>query len=156
MRRTKGFTLIELMITVAVVGILGAVAYPSYRSSVQRSNRAEAKAILMDIAAREERFMSDYNTYTTSIFGATGCSGSACGLNYTKVDADGDGKHESENGFYEVTVAAGGAGIGTSFTATATAIGGQSDDTDCATMTLTSTGVKSAKKSNNSANSECW
>jgi type IV pilus assembly protein PilE len=59
----RGFTLIELMIAVAVIGILAAIAYPSYTQHVLKSRRAEAKAALLDLAARQERYFSINNRY---------------------------------------------------------------------------------------------
>lgn len=59
----RGFTLIELMITVAIVAILAAVAYPSYTKYVQRGYRSEGIAQLSDAAARAERFYAQNNTY---------------------------------------------------------------------------------------------
>lgn len=65
MRPTQqvGFTLIEIMITVAIVGILAAIAIPSYRDSVARSHRAEAKAALLDDAQFLERYFTENNRY---------------------------------------------------------------------------------------------
>lgn len=59
----QGFTLIELVIVVAIVGILAAVAYPSYRESVLKGRRAEARAALMELMQQQERFMTQRNTY---------------------------------------------------------------------------------------------
>src|SRR5258708_33944626 len=59
-----GFTLIELMVTVAIVSILATIAVTSYSSQVQKSRRTEAKSALLDLAGREERLFSTTNTYS--------------------------------------------------------------------------------------------
>ena len=61
--RHAGFTLIELMIVVALVGVLASVAYPSYREYVNKSRRAEARVALMETLQQQERYMSQHNTY---------------------------------------------------------------------------------------------
>lgn len=66
-KRMAGFTLIELMITVAIVGILAAVAVPSYQENVRQTNRAAAKALLYENAQFMERFFSQNNQYDASI-----------------------------------------------------------------------------------------
>jgi len=66
-----GFTLIELMIVVAIVGILAAIAYPSYTEYVQRSRIAEATSTLSDMRVRQERYYQDNRTYVSA--------GTACG-----------------------------------------------------------------------------
>ncbi|MBU6437361.1 MAG: prepilin-type N-terminal cleavage/methylation domain-containing protein [Betaproteobacteria bacterium] len=62
-----GFTLIELLIAVAVVAILAVIAIPSYESYIVRSNRAAAKAALMDVAQREQQYMLDTRTYAATL-----------------------------------------------------------------------------------------
>lgn len=64
MKKNTGFTLIEIMVVVAIVGILTSIAYPAYQESIRRSNRAAAKAALLDIASRQEKFFSLNNQYT--------------------------------------------------------------------------------------------
>ena len=65
-RRGRGFTLIELMITVAIVAILAAIAYPSYRAYIVRNNRAAAEASLMDIAQRQQQYLIDNRGYAAT------------------------------------------------------------------------------------------
>ncbi|ERI54430.1 type IV pilin protein [Pseudomonas sp. AOB-7] len=67
MQTAKGFTLIELMITVAVIGILAAVAYPSYTQYVVRANRGEAQAYLMDLAQRQQQILMDSRAYASTV-----------------------------------------------------------------------------------------
>jgi type IV pilus assembly protein PilE len=121
-------TLIELMIVVAIIAILAAIGYPSYRDYVRRSHRAEGKAMLMDAAALQEKFFSNNNTYATTL-------------------ANLGAPATSENGYYALSIPA---ADGTSFTLTVTAQGGQSDDTRCATMSITNTGATTA------TNADCW
>jgi type IV pilus assembly protein PilE len=62
--RMRGFTLMELMIVVAVVAILGAIALPSYNQHVIRGNRTAAQRFMMDVADREEQFLNSMRAYT--------------------------------------------------------------------------------------------
>lgn len=66
MRGERGFTLIELMIVVAVVAILAAVGYPSYRDHIARSQRSQGQQYLADIAQRQEQFLLDRRGYATA------------------------------------------------------------------------------------------
>jgi type IV pilus assembly protein PilE len=63
--RTKGFTLIELMITVAIIGILAGIAYPSYQQYMQRSSRSAAQSQMMDIANRQQQYFLANRAYAT-------------------------------------------------------------------------------------------
>ena len=71
-RRVRGFSLIELMIVVAIVAILASVAYPSYRDSVLKGRRGEARAALAELMQEQERYMTQHNKYLTFSAGATG------------------------------------------------------------------------------------
>ena len=62
-KRVTGFTLVELMIVVAIVGILAAIAYPSYIDSVRKGNRAEGRAAITNLLQQQERFFTQNNTY---------------------------------------------------------------------------------------------
>lgn len=66
--RSRGFTLLEVILVVVIVGILAAIAYPSYLNSVRKSNRASAQAHLLDIAQREQQFVLDNRgVYATTV-----------------------------------------------------------------------------------------
>lgn len=130
--RSKGFTFIEMMIVVTIIGILAMIAYPSYQRQMLRTHRTEAQANLQDAATRQERFFSNNSTYTTTV---TNLGLPASGL--------------TDNGYFQITAAAcGGGTIATCYTLTATAQGGQTEDTDCTTITLGSNGQKGP--------AECW
>lgn len=127
-KRSKGMTLIELMITVAVVGILAAIAYPSYQNQVRRSNRADAITALTAMANAQERFYFPNNTY----------AGTTPPLGFPVPVAPAG---NSQRGFYVLTVTPAST---TAFTLTATAVAGgpQASDTGCTVLTLNSTGTK--------------
>ena len=120
--RSRGFTLIELMATVAVVGILAAIAYPSYLQYVRKANRSAAQSFMLTIAGKEEQYILDARSYTATI--GTG------GLALT-APTETTGRYT-----FSVTVAA---GPPPTFTITATAVGNQVSDGD---LVLTSAGVK--------------
>lgn len=65
--KKNGFTLIELMITVAIIGLLAAVAYPTYNQFVYKGARAEAMSALLDIANKQEQFYADNHEYTNNL-----------------------------------------------------------------------------------------
>ena len=121
--RRQGFTLIELMIAVAVVGILAGIAWPGYQNYVKRANRSAAQQFMLDITNREEQYMLDARSYAT---GSTALTT----LNLTVPGA------VTPN--YTITVAAV-AGPPAGYLITATAIGNQASDSD---LTLSSIGAK--------------
>ena len=147
-RPASGFTLIELMVVILIVAILTIIAVPSYRSQTLKSHRSEAKSTLMDLAAREERYMATNGVYSSL----------ASDLGLSAWGSIG-------NGYYTVAVlnvSAATAGTATTaatpakFTLTATATGGQTKDTQCATFTLDQTGLQTSTNSAAAASTGCW
>lgn len=67
MKKRRGFTLIELMVTVAIIAVLAAIAYPSYEAYVIRANRSAAQQLMLKIASREEQYRLDAKAYTATI-----------------------------------------------------------------------------------------
>jgi type IV pilus assembly protein PilE len=124
--RESGFTLIELMVTVAIVAVLAAIAYPSYTSHLRKGRRAEAQAYMMDIAQREQQYFTDTRTYALDSGGVT----AAATLNAPATPSD-------LSGYYTITTAAD--TTTPSFKITAKAIGQQQADGD---LTLDNTGAK--------------
>lgn len=138
----KGFTLIEILMVVAILAILTMVALPAYQDSALRSGRAEAKSELLQVAAEQERYYSSFNSYIDD----------ATPMN-TPTVADRDRTTANSTYVISVEACAGGA-IGNCFIATATAQGVQVDDI-CDTLTLTDTGVRGATGTGATAE-ECW
>lgn len=63
MKNNRGFTLIELMIVVSIIGILAAIAYPSYQDSILKGRRAQARTALLELQQQQERYMTQFNCY---------------------------------------------------------------------------------------------
>jgi len=135
MDRQRGFTLIELMITVAIVGILAGIAYPSYLQSVQKSRRADCEGALLGLAGVMERFFTTNNTYVG--VGTAGDGGNTSGAPanaFYPSTCPIDGGTPS----YNLTIQS---ATTTTYTLQATPINGQASDT-CGTLTLTQANVK--------------
>ncbi len=135
-KKVRGFTLIELMITVAIVGILAVIAYPAYEQQSRKGKRTAGYVALEKVAQAEERFMSQNNTYTVNVLALPGLTSTL-----------------SEGGNYDVTIVrtdGGAANPVVSWLATATPQGKQTKDT-CGALHLSSTGQKTAD-----GPGKCW
>jgi type IV pilus assembly protein PilE len=143
-RRIAGFTLIELMIVCVIAAILVGIAVPAYTSQIRKSRRADARNAVLDLAGREERFLSVQNAYSST----------ATDVGYTAFPVT------VNNGFYTVNIAVpdpGYAGTGPSFIITATVTGLQVGDTACNTFTVNQLGQQGAKTSASADNTAtCW
>jgi len=130
----KGFTLIEVMIAVVILSILVAIAVPSYSKFITDSRRNDATSMLIEVAAEQQRFLSDQNRYATSM----------ADLGY---DSD---PMPSDDGYYEITVSN---PTNSTFELTATPVvgGAQESDTECGSFMLRSNGVQTAD-----GGPDCW
>lgn len=138
MNKNSGFSLIELMIAVVIVGILAAVAIPSYQKFVTDSRRIEAQSLMLEISGKQVRFHSENNTYADKI-GDLG------------YGAAGSNNYETETKVYDVAVTA--AGV-RSFTLTAVPKAQQSAD-ECGSLIYNSAGQKLVSATGVDP-SDCW
>lgn len=135
--RTKGFTLIELMVVVIVIGILAAIAIPTYNEQVMRSRRAEATTTILAMAQELERCFTRFSAYNNA----------ACTL-------QNGGTRTSENGWYVVTAEVPNA---TTFALTAVPQGQQAvRDTRCANFTYNHIGRRGVTGTYSSDPGRCW
>ncbi len=134
-----GFTLIEVMVVVVIVGILATVAYPSYQDVVRQTRRADGVSALSDVMARQERSFTDFNIYTADL--------SALGF-----PLDSNGKYVPGGGYYLISASAcTGLALNRCVLLTATGQKGQENDGSsgaCKVLTLNSQGVKGP--------ADCW
>lgn len=130
----RGITLLELMIVVVIIGILAAVAYPSYLSQVQKTRRSDGMATLMETAQQLERCYTRFSRYNDG----------NCGVALPLT---------SPEGFYVVSAAV--ATTASAFTLAATPQGAQVEDTKCAVLRLTNTGQQGSQGLDTDANN-CW
>lgn len=125
-----GFSLIELLIVLSIVGILAKVAYPMYQTSMQKTRRSDAHAALLQVSSSMERYYYANNGYANATLGSGGV--------YTS--------NVSEQGYYNLTLTT----TATAFTVTAAvnASGPQSSDATCGNLTMNNSG--------NKAPTGCW
>jgi type IV pilus assembly protein PilE len=147
-RMELGFTLIELMIVVAIVGILAAIAFSLYSAQVQKARRTDARTAVLDLAGREERFFSVAN-------------------NYSQAPADvgygGGFPQVVGSGYYQLNVAVpdpafvAAGGVGPSYVITATAFNQQIADSPCASFSINQLGKQSSLNSGGADSTAiCW
>lgn len=130
MIRRRGFSLIELMIALAIMGILVAVAMPSYQSYVRKGRRADAQQFMLNLAQLNQRYFLDNRSFTNTV--------STLATTPTSVSS-----------YYTITITVD-AGPPATFSIAAAPTGGQASDS-CGTLTITSANVKSS-----SSGSNCW
>jgi type IV pilus assembly protein PilE len=143
-RRFGGFTLIELIVAVAIVALLTRLALPAYQQQVRKSRRVDAINGLLDMAAREERYFSINNAYTSSP--------TALGYSSATVLIP-----NSSTATYQLTPTASGTPA-TSYSLTAVPQGTQQNDTSCYTYTLNNAGVQGNQNASGTAltTTDCW
>ena len=136
-----GFTLVELMITVAIVAILATIATTSYTSQIRKSRRTDARSALLDLAGREEKLFSTTNAYTATL----------ANLGYSSATVG--------SGYYTVTVVspdpAQPVATQPNYLITATAINAQAADAQCTTLSVDQTGKQSYTGTAATAGT-CW
>ncbi len=139
----RGMTLIELMIVVVIVGILSAIAFPAYQAYVNRAKRTEAKTLLLEVAARQERYYFDNNTYTANATDLGYANNSQATNRDTHCPPDGNRVCSAERNYALVLpmVAGGTTNLETSYVLTVTPLAPHNDPT-CGDLTLDSKGVQ--------------
>lgn len=139
----SGFTLIEMIVTMTIIGILTAIAIPNYTAYIQRSNRSEARSALLEAATWMERWRTEQGRYDTP--GSAGTPPAA--FPFTQVPATGTAKY---------TIAAPATpNTGIAYTITATAAGVMASDV-CTTLTITETGLRGFTTGGGGTQEICW
>lgn len=162
LRRRRGFTLIELMITVAIVGVLAAIAYPSYQDSVLKGRRAEGRTALLNLLQQQERYYTQTGSYLSFSAGASGSNGATASANSGVSIPFKTTSGDSSTSFaYQLKAEACSSTLALTECILLSAVP-QRTDADVGTLTLMSTGVKSCVATGSSPSvspakpSICW
>ncbi len=143
-RKAQGFTLIELMITVVIVGVLASIAYPSYQNSVRKGRRAEAFTALSTLQQAQERWRSNNASYTSTLANTATAGTPPNGLGVSST---------TSSGLYTISV---GSVSATGYTATATANTGTSQASDGSCKVLGVQMASGSLKYGSGASSISW
>jgi type IV pilus assembly protein PilE len=142
--KQKGITLLELMIVVAIIGILAGIAYPSYQSSVMQSRRAEAHTSLFALKLAMEKARGNCKYYAGAIGTSNSCGSSASASQVSFTD---------QSDYYNFSITS---PSSSEYTLVATAVSPQTGDTSCAKITLKRDGTQSGLTSGGAISSDCW
>ncbi|MCK5877831.1 MAG: hypothetical protein KAG43_09365, partial [Candidatus Marithrix sp.] len=134
----------------AIIGILAAVAYPSYRQHVLTSNRLEAKSSLMELSQLQENFYVENNRYASNLDSLD--AGQAGFEKKGSAFISKNGRLDLVSGYYELKLL----GVNTTYTLTAIALDPQTDDKSCIKFTIDNAGRKRAEDSDEQNNDKCW
>jgi len=150
--RQRGFTLVELIVAVSIVGLLTAIALPTYRTYTMRANRAVAKAALVDLATRQETYFVDRKAYAGSLSDIN--ANGFLSRDSTMTSAQGNTTIYSLSmaAHNTSTCPATGSVGSTSYTLIATPVGNQASDS-CGSLCMTSTGIRLTSAS---TPADCW
>ena len=147
--KARGFTLIELMIVVAVVSILLAIALPAYQQQVLKTKRSLARGELLEVLARQEQYFVNNKGYALNL--QTGLGYPADGY---YIDTEGNDLATAGGAIYLIQFTTAPAATAIAFTIEAVPQGGQIKDTRCSTLRVSSVGVKTETGGGDVA--ECW
>jgi type IV pilus assembly protein PilE len=134
---SSGFTLIELMVVIAIVAIIAAVAIPTYQAQIRESRRVDAKTAVLDLAAREEKYFSLNNSYTAS----------PANLGYAAAGSGANFPQPTGSGYYQLYVCPSSTAGSTVTTAFCTAVSGTAAGTGYVVAAAPVTGSSQVKDS---------